>query len=188
MHIVPDYISYCTIAYHNISFCTISYQMVQYHIKSASHVLSCIMLYPFVSHHDIPWLSRIMNNLDTGTLCFWSLPQLLCPRMVWPEAPGETGPTTQHLLCAHSRMNSACRRLWVSGIPPVSPPTEAWRTSSDVAPPRSNTVAFRCWPPWDTSPQWLEWMLKLRLESLKIISAKISKVCFVLMFISAIPL
>ena len=30
--------------------------------------------------------------------------------MVWPEAPGETGPTTQHLLCAHSRMNWVCRR------------------------------------------------------------------------------
>ena len=54
-----------------------------------------------------------------------------------------------------SRMNSACRRQWVSGIPPALPPTEAWRTSSDVAPPRSSMVAFRCWPPWDTSPQWL---------------------------------
>ena len=54
-----------------------------------------------------------------------------------------------------SRMNSACRRPWVSGIPPALPPTEAWRTSSDVAPPRSSMVAFRCWPPWDTSPQWL---------------------------------
>ena len=54
-----------------------------------------------------------------------------------------------------SRMNSACRRQWVSGIPPALPPTEAWRTSSDVAPPRSSMAAFRFWPPWDTSPQWL---------------------------------
>ena len=75
--------------------------------------------------------------------------------MVWPEAPGETGPTTQHLLCAPSRMSSACRRPWVSGIPPDLPLMEAWRTSSDVVPPRSSMVAFRCWPPWDTSPQWL---------------------------------
>ena len=83
------------------------------------------------------------------------MPWLPCQRMVWPEAPGETGPTTQHLLCAPSRMNSACRRPWVSGIPQVSRPTEAWRTSSDVVLPRSSMVAFRCWPPWDTSPQWL---------------------------------
>ena len=98
---------------------------------------------------DISWY------LDTITLCFWSLQWLPCQRMVWPEAPGETGPTTQHLLCAPSRMNSACRRPWVSGIPQVSRPTEAWRTSSDVVLPRSSMVAFRCWPPWDTSPQWL---------------------------------
>ena len=92
----------------------------------------------------------------------WSLPWLPCQRMVWPEAPGETGPTTQHLLCAPSRMNSACRRPWVSGIPQVSRPTEAWRTSSDVVLPRSSMVAFRCWPPWDTSPQWLGRLVPLR--------------------------
>ena len=97
--------------------------------------------------------------------------------MVWPEAPGETGPTTQHLLCAHSRMNSACRRPWVSGIPPALPPTEAWRTSSDVAPPRSSMVAFRCWPPWDTSPQRLGFA-EAAFKSFKTISVKIIKACF----------
>ena len=97
--------------------------------------------------------------------------------MVWPEAPGETGPTTQHLLCAHSRMNSACRRPWVSGIPPDLPPTEAWRTSSDVGPPRSSMVAFRCWPPWDTSPQRLGFA-ETAFKSFKTISVKIIKACF----------
>ena len=107
------------------------------------------------SHRSICENVDISWYLGTTTLCFWSLQWLPCPRMVWPEAPGETGPTTQHLLCAPSRMNSACRRPWVSGIPQVSRPTEAWKTSSDVVLPRSSMVAFRCWPPWDTSPQWL---------------------------------
>ena len=107
------------------------------------------------SHRSIYENVDISWYLGTTTLCFWSLQWLPCPRMVWPEAPGETGPTTQHLLCAPSKMNSACRPPWVSGIPQVSRPTEAWRTSSDVVLPRSSMVAFRCWPPWDTSPQWL---------------------------------
>ena len=71
------------------------------------------------------------------------------------EALGVTGPTTQILLCAPSRMNLACRPQSDFGIQQVSRPTEAWRTSSDVVLPRSSMVAFRCWPPWDTSPQWL---------------------------------
>ena len=58
-------------------------------------------------------------------------------------------------LWRHSKMSWAFKLPWVSGIPPALPPTEAWRTSSDVAPPRSSMVAFRCWPPWDTSPQRL---------------------------------
>ena len=129
----------------------VSHHVVSYHSKK--QIKKCIYIYIgtviSIETFDISWY------LDTITLCFWSLQWLPCQRMVWPEAPGETGPTTQHLLCAPSRMNSACRRPWVSGIPQVSRPTEAWRTSSDVVLPRSSMVAFRCWPPWDTSPQWL---------------------------------
>ena len=73
-------------------------------------------------------------------------------------------------------MNSACRRPWVSGIQQVSRPTEAWRTSSDVVLPRSSMVAFRCWPPWDTSPQWLGFAE----AAFKIVSVK---VCFCSCFI-----
>ena len=98
--------------------------------------------------------------------------------MVWPEAPGETGPTTRHLLCAHSRMNSVCRRPWASGIRPDLPPTEAWRTSSDVAPPRSSMVAFRCWLPWDTSLQWLGFAE----AEIKIVWDRFNKVCYLLVF------
>ena len=124
-----------------------------YHI--VRFIYLSIYIYRYCDSHRIIYENVAVSwYLDT-TLCFWSLQWLPCPRMVWPEAPGETGPTTQHLLCAPSRMNSACRRPWVSGIPQVSRPTEAWKTSSDVVLPRSSMVAFRCWPPWDTSPQWL---------------------------------
>ena len=138
------------------------YTQIALHI-TPYHTTSCcitsfdlsIYIYRYCDSHRIIYENFAVSwYLDT-TLCFWSLQWLPCPRMVWPEAPGETGPTTQHLLCAPSRMNSACRRPWVSGIPQVSRPTEAWKTSSDVVLPRSSMVAFRCWPPWDTSPQWL---------------------------------
>ena len=80
-----------------------------------------------------------------------------------------------------SRTSWACRRPSVSGIPPDLPPTEASRTSSDVVLPRSSTVAFRCWPPWDTSPQWLDWTAALHLESF-------SQVCCVKASMSATAL
>ena len=96
------------------------------------------------------WISHDILILHSCALDLWP-----CTRMVWPEAPGETGPTTRHLLCAPSRMNSACRPQSDFGIQQVLRPTEAWRTSSDVARQNLSMVAFRCWPPWDTSPQWL---------------------------------
>ena len=134
-----------------------AYHTISYHVM-LYHIIRFIYIYIYWycdSHRSIYENVDISWYLGTTTLCFWSLQWLPCPRMVWPEAPGETGPTTQHLLCAPSRMNSACRPPWASGIPQVSRPTEAWRTSSDVVLPRSSMVAFRCWPPWDTSPQWL---------------------------------
>ena len=152
LYIASYHIGYCIISYCILHRIKSSYHIIPFHFKS-NHIISFhIILYHIVSYHDF---SRIINNLDAAALCFYSLLWLPCLRMAWPEAPGVTGPTTQHLLCAHSRMNSVCRRPWVSGTPQALPPTEAWRTSSDVARQNLSMVAFRCWPPWDTSPQWL---------------------------------
>ena len=150
-HIVYWIISYCIL--HHIILYIASYQIIISHQIKSNHILSYhIILYHIKSYHDV---FRIINNLDTAALCFCSLLWLPCLRMAWPEAPGVTGPTTQHLLCVPSRMNSVCRPQSDFGIPQALPPTEAWRTSSDVARQNLSMVAFRCWPPWDTSPQWL---------------------------------
>ena len=107
------------------------------------------------SHRSIYENVDISWYLGTTTLCFWSLQWLPCPRMVWPEAPGETGPTTQHLLCAPSKMNSACRPPWVSGIPQVSRPTEAWRLQATSCYRDQAWSHFDVGHHGDTSPQWL---------------------------------
>ena len=117
---------------------------------------------PMSYHHSLPTLIKHMSIYVSMVVGAYR--ETSCGSWIrsddfagWSDRKrlGVTGPTTQHLLCVHSRMNSACRRPWVSGIRLDLPPTEAWRTSSDVAPPRSSMVAFRCWPPWDTSLQWL---------------------------------
>ena len=84
----------------------------------------------------------------------WSDPvwiETLMPyRMVWPEAPGVTGPTTLHLLCAPSRTSLVCRNPLGFGTPQDSPQTVAWRTSSDVVRQSWSTAESPCSQPWAT--------------------------------------
>ena len=95
--------------------------------------------------------------------CIWHIKHFLnligivfsC-RMVWPEAHGETGPTTLLLLCVHSRTSSVSRLPSDSGIQQGSPATAVLRTSSAVVRQKSSTAAFPCLQPWDTSPQKLQ--------------------------------
>ena len=53
-------------------------------------------------------------------------------RMVSQEAPGVTGPTTPHLLCAHSKMSWAFKPLSDFGIPSDLLRTVMWLHSSAV--------------------------------------------------------
>ena len=108
---------------------------IPYNILSIFLIPDMYISHHFSGHTDC---IQVLHVCQCRTLCFQHCPARSY-RSTWPP----------------SRMNSACRRPWVSGIPQALRPTEAWRTSSDVVQPRSSMVAFRCWPPWDTSPQWL---------------------------------
>ena len=82
-----------------------------------------------------------LSCCNFGLLVFWfdwcTLHHVhLMYRMASLAAPGAIGPTTPHLLFAHSRTSSECRPLWDSGIRLVCLPTAAWRTSSAAVLPR----------------------------------------------------
>ena len=70
-------------------------------------------------------------------------------RMVWPEVHSETLPSSRDQHGLHSRTSWVFRRLLVSGTQPVLRPTEAWRTSSDVARQNLSMEESQCWLRWD---------------------------------------
>merc|ERR1712032_587482 len=63
---------------------------------------------------------------------------------------GEIGPTTQSLLCEHSRMSWGCRSLLDSGILSVLLQMATQRHLCGAERPRSSMAASACWQQWDT--------------------------------------